>query len=129
MSQPRALTITVEGKSDEHLRKLLELALFDLDQLQQEDAWHRGEGESVSASMAGDMGHYVVDYKIGTHAAAAAHEDLVAKGYKRTETTKWGTNNYSVYEHSELPPLRLYLNTAETGEHDLENHEDNSMRF
>ena len=79
--------------------------------------------------MAGDMGHYVVDYKIGTHAASAAHEDLVAKGYKRTETTKWGTNNYSVYEHSELPPLRLYLNTAETGEHDLEDHEDNSMRF
>lgn len=129
MSQPRALTITVEGKSDEHLRKLLELALFDLDQLQQEDAWHRGEGESVSASMAGDMGHYVVDYKIGTHAVAAAHEDLVAKGYKRTETTKWGTNKYSVYEHSELPPLRLNLNNAETGEHDLEEHEENTIRF
>lgn len=129
MSQPRALTITVEGKSDEHLRKLLELALFDLDQLQQEDAWHRGEGESVSASMAGDMGHYVVDYKIGTHAVAAAHEDLVAKGYRRTETTKWGTNKYSVYEHSELPALRLYLNTAEMGEHDLEEHEENSIRF
>ena len=26
MSRPRALTITVEAKSDEHLRKLLELA-------------------------------------------------------------------------------------------------------
>lgn len=129
MSKPRALTITVEGKSDEHLRKLLELALFDLDQLQQEDTWHRDEGESVSASMAGDMGHYMVEYKIGTHALAAAHEDLVAKGYKRTETTEWGTNNYSVYEHNELVALRLYLSSAQTAEHDIEEHGANSIRF
>lgn len=66
MSRPRALTITVEAKSDEHLRKLLELALFDLGKLQEDVAWYRGEGESVPMSMTGDMGCYRLEYKLGS---------------------------------------------------------------
>lgn len=40
---PRALTITLEAKSDEHLRKLLELALFDLDKVRERVASTSGE--------------------------------------------------------------------------------------
>ena len=129
MSKLRALTITVEAKSDEHLRKLLELALFDLDKLQEDDTWYRGEGESVPASMAGDMGFYKLEYKLGSHAFIAAHEALIRQGYRKVETTKWKTDNYSVYEHSEKSQQRLYLGSAETREHDAEEHEESSIRF
>ncbi|WP_122276053.1 hypothetical protein [Pseudomonas syringae group genomosp. 3] len=135
MSKLRALTITVEAKSGEHLRKLLELALFDLDKLQEDDIWYRGEGEgegegeSVTASMAGDMGCYRLEYKLGSHAFIAAHEELIEQGYRKVETTKWKTENYSVYEHSEKASKRLYLGSAETGEHDVEEHEESSIRF
>lgn len=129
MSKLRALTITVEAKSGEHLRKLLELALFDLDKLQEDDAWYRGEGESVPASMAGDMGFYRLEYKLGSHALIAAHQELVEQGYRKVETTEWRTDNYSVYEHSEKAQLRLYLGSAETREHDADEHEEASIRF
>lgn len=128
MSYSRTLTITVEGKSDEHLRKLLELALFDLGKLQA-DTWNRPEGESIPLCMAGDMGSYRLEYKLGSHALIAAHERLIEQGYKWIETTDWKNDNYSVYEHSTLPPLRLYLNSAQTREHDLEDHEDNCIPF
>ncbi|WP_149087301.1 hypothetical protein [Pseudomonas prosekii] len=128
MSYSRALTITVEGKSDEHLRKLLELALFDLDKLQTE-TWDRPEGESIPLCMAGDMGSYKLEYKLGSHALISAHERLTEQGYKRIETTEWKTDNYSVYEHSTQPSLRLYLSSAQVGEHDLEDHEENCIRF
>lgn len=36
MSKIHSLTINVEGKSAEHLKKLLELALFELQELQQQ---------------------------------------------------------------------------------------------
>jgi hypothetical protein len=129
MSKLRALTITVEAKSDEHLRKLLELALFDLDKLQEDDTWYRGEGESVSASMTGDMGCYQLEYKLGSHAFIAAHEELIEQGYRKVETTNWRTDNYSVYEHLEKASKRLYLSSAETGEHNAEEHEESSIRF
>jgi hypothetical protein len=67
--------------------------------------------------------------KVGTHALVTAHEDLVAKGYKRTNTYTWEADKYGVYEHSELPPVRLYLDTVEAGEHDLEEHEKNVTRI
>ncbi|MBI6799154.1 hypothetical protein [Pseudomonas syringae] len=129
MNKPRALTITVEAKSDEHLRKLLELALFDLNKLQEDVAWRRDEGESIPTSMTGGMGCYRLEYKLGSHALIAAHEELVEQGYRKVETTEWKTDNYSIYDHTEKAPLRLYLSSAETREHDAEEHEENNIRF
>lgn len=129
MSKVRALTITVEAKSDEHLRKLLELALFDLGKLQEGAARYRGEGESVPASMAGGMGCYRLEYKLGSHALIDAHEELVGQGYRKVEATEWKTDTYSVYEHAEKVTLRLYFSSAETTEHDVEEHEANNIPF
>lgn len=129
MSKLRALTIEIEAKSDEHLRKLLEMALFDLDKLQKDVAWLRDEGEAVPTSMAGDMGCYQLEYKLGSHALIAAHKELVEQGYRKVETTEWKTDNYSVYEHTEKASLRLYLSSAETAEHDADEHEQSSIRF
>ncbi|YCH22952.1 hypothetical protein M1D96_05435 [Pseudomonas sp. D1-3] len=128
MSNPRALTLNIEAISDEHLRKLLELALFDLDKLR-EKAWVEEEGESLPLSMAGDMGRYSLEYKFGTHELIAEHQKLIEQGYRRVETSSWKTDNYSLYEHSEKEPVRLYLTSALVTSHDAEEHEKNFLRF
>lgn len=89
MMAPRALTITLEAKSDEHLRKLLELALFDLDKVR-ENAWPLPPGSSVPASMKGDMGSYQLEYKVGTHELIAEHQKLIEEGYTFIGKTEWG---------------------------------------
>lgn len=126
--QPRALTITLEAKSDEHLKKLLELALFDLDKVQQA-AWNLAEGDSVPASMAGDMGSYHLEYKLGTHELVAAHGKLLEQGYRKVESTEWETENYSWFDHPDKAPMRVYQDSAETVEHDAEEHMRRKMRF
>lgn len=128
MSEPRAVTITVEAKSDEHLQKLLELALFDLAKVKQE-TWDRGEGETIPLTMAGDMGCYRLEYKLGSPALTSAHGKLLEEGYKRVETTEWERENYAVYEHTEFAPVRLYLKTARITEHDVDAHEKSRLRF
>lgn len=128
MSNPRALTINIEAISAEHLRKLLELALFDLDKLK-EAAWSEDEGESIPLSMAGDMGSYRLEYKLGTHALIAEHQSLLGQGYTKIETSSWRKDNYSLYEHAEKAPVRLYLTSAQLTSHDAEEHEKNFLRF
>ncbi|MCE1061455.1 hypothetical protein LU646_26780 [Pseudomonas alloputida] len=128
MSEPRAVTITVEAKTDEHLQKLLELALFDLAKLKQ-DTWSRVEGETVPLTMAGDMGFYRLEYKLGSPALTSAHAKLLDEGYKRVETTEWETEDYGVYEHPELASVRLYLESARVTEHDVDDHEKRRLRF
>lgn len=74
--------------------------------------------------MTGDIGCYRLEYKLGSQVLiVAAHEELVEQGYRKVETTELKTDNYGIYEHTEKPPLRLYLSFAETGEHDAEEHE------
>lgn len=121
MMAPRALTITLEAKSNEHLRKLLELALFDLDKVR-ENAWPLPPGSSVPASMTGDMGSYQLEYKVGTHALIAEHQRLLEEGYTLIGETEWEARNYSVYDHPEKHPIRLYHLSAEAVEHDVQEH-------
>ncbi|MFK3606643.1 hypothetical protein A7D21_00610 [Pseudomonas sp. AP19] len=128
MSKIHSLTINVEGKSAEHLKKLLELALFELQELQQQ-SWRKRDGDSLPLQMSGDMGCYVLEYKLGSHALVAAQADLIAKGYRKTDVTEWRTENYSVFEHDHKPPVRLYLETVRVDEHDVEEHEKNNFSF
>ncbi|WP_410481723.1 hypothetical protein ACJ70E_08770 [Pseudomonas plecoglossicida] len=128
MGNPRSLTITVEAKSDEHLRKLLDLAVFDLSKMH-ENLRAEAEGGSIPLTMAGDMGSYRLDYHLGSHAFIAAHRNLIEQGYSLVETTDWKTDDYSLYQHAENPPLRLYLNSALIGEHDAEEHQDGNIPF
>lgn len=128
MSNPRSLTITVEAKSDEHLRKLLELAMFDLSKMH-ESFRDAEEGDSIPSSMEGDMGHYRLDYQLGTHAFIAAHKNLMEQGYRFVETTDWKTEDYNLYQHAEHPPLRLYLNSALITDHNPDDHQDGNLPF
>lgn len=128
MSNPRSLTITIEAISDEHLRKLLELAIFDLSKIQ-ENTWDMKEGASIPLTMTGDMGNYRLEYQLGSHEFIAAHRNLIEQGYSLVETTDWKTNGYSVYQHAENPPLRLYLTSAQIGEHDADEHQNNNIPF
>lgn len=128
MSTIHSLTINVEGKSAEHLRKLLELALFELQELQQR-TWRKRDGDSLPLQMSGDMGSYTLEYKLGSHALVAAQADLIAQGYRKTDVTEWETENYSVFEHDDKPAVRLYLESVRVGEHDAEEHEKNNFSF
>lgn len=128
MSNPRALTLNIEAVSDEHLRKLLELALFDLSKIN-EGCRPEEEGDSLLLSMDGDMGGYKLEYKLGTHALIDQHQKLIERGYRRVETTELRTDNYSFYEHATEPPLRLYLASAQITSHDPIEHEENFLRF
>ncbi|MBC8784419.1 MULTISPECIES: hypothetical protein [Pseudomonas] len=128
MSKIHSLTINVEGKSAEHLKKLLELALFELQELQQQSGRKR-DGDSLPLQMSGDMGSYTLEYKLGSHALVAAQADLIAQGYRKTDVTEWRTDNYSVFEHDDKPPVRLYLESVRVDEHDVEEHEKNNFSF
>lgn len=128
MRNPRALTLSIEAESDEHLRKLLELALFDLDKVI-EKSRDREEGESVPFAMAGDMGSYQVEYKLGAHAAVAAHTSLLEQGYERRESATWTGQQYNVYGHAEQAAVRLYLDDGRITGHDEAEHEANCIRF
>nr|WP_314529272.1 hypothetical protein [uncultured Pseudomonas sp.] len=128
MSMIHALTINVEGKSAEHLRKLLELALFELQELQQ-NTRRKCEGDILPLQMSGNMGSYTLEYKLGSHALVAAQADLIAQGYRKTDTTEWRTENYSVFEHDDRAPIRLYLESIRVDEHDIEEHEKNNISF
>lgn len=128
MSMIHSLTINVEGKSAEHLKKLLELALFELQELQQRTRRKR-EGDTLPLQMSGDMGSYTLEYKLGSHALVAAQADLIAQGYQKIDTTEWRTENYSVFEHDDKPPVRLYLESIRVEEHDVEEHEKNNVTF
>jgi hypothetical protein len=128
MSKIHSLTINVEGKSAEHLKKLLELALFELQELQQQSGGKR-DGDSLPLQMSGDMGSYTLEYKLGSHALVAAQADLIAQGYRKTDVTEWKTDNYSVFEHDDKPPVRLYLESVRVDEHDVEEHEKNNFSF
>ncbi|MEW5547090.1 hypothetical protein [Pseudomonas soli] len=128
MSNPRSLTITVEAKSDEHLRKLLELAIFDLSQMH-EAIRGAEEGESIPSTMEGDMGHYRLDYRLGTHTFIAAHRGLTDQGYSFVETTDWKTEDYNLYRHDEHPPVRLYLNSAQVTDHNPDDHQEGRIPF
>ncbi|RON08511.1 hypothetical protein BK659_14065 [Pseudomonas brassicacearum] len=128
MSKIHSLTINVEGKSAEHLKKLLELALFELQELQQQSGRKR-DGDSLPLQMSGDMGSYTLEYKLGSHALVAAQADLIAQGYRKTDVTEWRTDNYSVFEHDDKPPVRLYLESVRVEEHDVEEHEKNNFSF
>lgn len=123
MSNPRSLTITVEAKSDAHLRQLLELAKMH------ESIRTAEEGGAIPSMMAGDMGNYKLDYRLGSHAFIAAHRNLIERGYSFVETTDWKPEDYSLYQHAENPPLRLYLNSALIGEHDAEEHQEGNLPF
>jgi hypothetical protein len=79
--------------------------------------------------MSGDMGSYTLEYKLGSHALVAAQADLIAQGYRKTDVTEWRTENYSVFEHDDKPPVRLYLDSVQIGEHDIEEHEKNGSFF
>lgn len=128
MSKIHSLTINVEGKSAEHLKKLLELALFELQELQQQSGRKR-DGDSLPLQMSGGMGSYTLEYKLGSHALVAAQADLIAQGYRKTDVTEWRTDNYSVFEHDDKPPVRLYLESVRVDEHDVEDHEKNNFSF
>ncbi|MBN2976827.1 hypothetical protein D3C77_398110 [compost metagenome] len=128
MSKIHSLTINVEGKSAEHLKKLLELALFELQELQQQSGRKR-DGDSLPLQMSGDMGSYTLEYKLGSHALVAAQADLIAQGYRKTDVTEWRTDNYSVFEHDDKPPVRLYLESVRVDEHDVQEHEKNNFSF
>ncbi|XSS65207.1 hypothetical protein ACP9OK_09590 [Pseudomonas sp. B11] len=128
MSKIHSLTINVEGKSAEHLKKLLELALFELQELQQQSGRKR-DGDSLPLQMSGNMGSYTLEYKLGSHALVAAQADLIAQGYRKTDVTEWRTDNYSVFEHDDKPPVRLYLESVRVDEHDVEEHEKNNFSF
>ena len=80
-------------------------------------------------SMTGDMGCYRLEYKLGSHALIDAHEELVGQGYRKVEANEWKTDTYSIYEHAEKVTLRLYFGSAETTEHDVEEHEANNIPF
>ncbi|MBI6671334.1 hypothetical protein YA0637_07215 [Pseudomonas syringae] len=128
MSNVHSLTINVEGKSAEHLKKLLELALFELQELQKR-SWRKRDGDSLTLQMSGDMGCYTLEYKLGSHTLVAAQADLIAQGYRKTYVTEWRTENYSVFEHDDKPPVRLYLESVRVDEHDVEEHEKNNVSF
>lgn len=128
MSVIHSLTINVEGKSAAHLKKLLELALFELEELQ-ESSWHKHEGDCLPLQMSGDLGSYRLEYKLGSQALIDAQAELIASGYRRTEVTDFRSNNYSVFEHDEKLPMRLYLKTALVVEHDVAEHEAGNIPF
>lgn len=56
MGRPVSLTINVEVKTSEHLKKLLELALFELDGIYAKN-WFKNEGYTIRLRMSGDMGY------------------------------------------------------------------------
>lgn len=128
MENQRALTISLEAESTDHLRKLLELALFDLDKLI-EKSRDREEGAVVPVAMAGDIGNYQIVYKLGSHAVVAAHASLLEQGYWCSEPANWTGERYSVYEHAAQTTVRLYLDEARITDHDEAEHEANSIRF
>ncbi|KAF4558701.1 hypothetical protein HBJ16_003770 [Pseudomonas sp. CES] len=128
MEKHRALTFSLEAESAEHLRKLLELALFDLDKLM-EKSKEREEGESVPAAMTGDMGSYQMVYKLGSHAVVDAHASLLEQGYKCTESARWTGQPYNVYEHSERAAVRLYFDDGRVTDHDAAEHDASCIRF
>ncbi|WP_236185692.1 hypothetical protein [Pseudomonas juntendi] len=128
MRNPRALTVSLEAESVEHLRKLLELALFDLDKVI-EKSGDREEGESVPIAMAGDMGSYKIVYKLGSHAAVDAHAGLLEQGYERRESARWTGRGYNVYRHAEQAAVRLYIDDGRITEHDEAEHEANIFAF
>lgn len=54
--------------------------------------------------------------------------ELIATGYVRGDDVMLlSENNYSVFEHEEKPPVRLYWASGELTDHDVEDHRRNSL--
>lgn len=129
MSKIRSITLNVEGKSSEHLKKLLELALFDLQETEKSTGF-KTAGDCLPVNMSGDMGSYTLEYKLGSHALITAQAELVAQGYQKTDVSdKCVEENYAVFVHDDKPPVRLYFESVQIGEHDIEDHAKNGTDF
>lgn len=128
MSKTRSITLNAEGKSSEHLKKLLELALFDLQETEKSTGY-KTAGDCLPVSMSGDMGSYTLEYKLGSHALTTAQAELVAQGYQKTDVSDKGAEDYAVFEHDDKPPVRLYLESVQIGEHDIEDHAKNRFGY
>ena len=124
----RALTISVEAQSEEHLKKLLELALFELDKVGEDSRSMLG-GSTIPLNMEGTMGHYSLQYKLGSHELIQAQEKLIEHGYVRVEGANWIYQEYSVFTHPSEQAVRLYFSSAEVIEHDEEEHQANLLKF
>jgi hypothetical protein len=119
MDRPRALTLSIQANNAEQLRKLLELALYELDCAIGESSktWAAREGEVVAGEVTGTMGRYRFDYMLGSPAFVECRKKLLEEGYQEEAT--FGLDDYDLYRHPETGHgLRLYFNPAEVRDHE-----------
>lgn len=119
MDRPRALTLSVQANSAEQLRKLLELAIYELDRATggSSKAWAAHEGEVVTGEVMGTMGSYRFDYMLGSPAFIELRNKLLEDGYQEVAT--FGLEDYDLYQHPQTKHcLRLYFNPAELRDHE-----------
>ncbi|MDD0843370.1 hypothetical protein [Pseudomonas sp. Gutcm_11s] len=121
MDKPRSLNLSIRSGSSEQLRKLLELALYELDRAVHGNsslAWAAAEGEVISGAVEGTMGSYRFDYLLGTPELVECRKQLLDDGFKLA-TVRDLSFDYDLYEHPESKQKkRLYFDPVEIKDHE-----------
>lgn len=104
--QQRVVTLELHAESDEHLDKLLELAIFELGEIRK-SSWNKEAGEVKSAAMEGSAGRYKLDYMISSAEVKTLIDDLLNKGYERVPSTDFYGN--PCFQHPETQEELLII--------------------
>ncbi|GLK91600.1 hypothetical protein [Pseudomonas turukhanskensis] len=117
--EARMFTLAVEAESDEHLTKLIEMALFELRE-SQKDAKHFFEehGSTLRFETEGTMGGYKLDYTFGGAELVVVRNQLVSDGFKLEHRA--GTfSTDALYIHKDGKSAKLLnVDTLEIKDHD-----------
>ncbi|RRV28591.1 hypothetical protein EGJ23_04210 [Pseudomonas sp. o96-267] len=114
------MNLSIQANSEEQLRKLLDLAISELDRIfkGKHHTWATEEGAVVEAKVDGTMGSFHLGYMLGTPALVECRSQLLKDGYRLQESTAFGLDDFDVYEHPETGDTkRLYHNPAKVTDH------------
>lgn len=111
----RSLVLSVEAESDEHLEKLLELALFELKATRNKKGWFSPVGSTLSLEIEGTMGKYKLDYTKGSKEIVELRSKLLSDGYE-TSVESEVMDLYATYKSPEKPNLNLYYDPPKIAE-------------
>lgn len=120
VDNPRSLSLNIQAGSQDQLKKLLDLAISELERVfaGKNLTWSHPEGSVVNSEMSGTMGSFQLDYMLGSQELVERRNQLLQDGYQLNETSAFGLEDYDVYEHVETgDKKRLYPKTAELKDH------------
>lgn len=120
VENPRSLNLNIQASSQEQLKKLLDLAISELERAfaGKDLTWSYPEGSVVNSEVSGTMGSFCLEYMLGSPALVECRNQLLQDGYQRNESAAFSLADYDVYEHAETgDKKRLYHKTAEVKDH------------